>query len=465
MPEKKIGKYPAELGAVESLRELAAGRLSPPELLEASLDKLDQRNGALRAIVAQADRKALFDAARAAGKRYRQGAPCGPLDGLPVTVKDNLWASGMPATWGLTALKDFRPEDEPAVARVREAGALIIGKTNTPEFALAAVTGNGLFGTTVHPDDAALTPGGSSGGAAASVAAGVTALALATDAGGSIRRPAAYTGTVGFKPSAQAVEPSGGFARTALDFQVVGPIARSVEDCALLTSTIALEPGLAALGQDVSSLADTLARWSSEKRARILLLEPADCQEPEITAAMHASADKLARLGHHVQEAPAPYELAEVEEIWSTLIACGVAGVVEQMQLDLANLGAPMRALAQRGGGMAGVQMYRAAQLLLACRQRAARMWQDTDVILSPASPCFAWPHESAYPQAIAGRQAGPRAAACYATFANAVGAPSISLPFPSAPPRHIGIQLTAAPGADARLLAWAWELEQALAG
>ena len=159
---------------------------------------------------------------------------------MPLTVKDNIHVGGLRATWGSRLFADHvAAEDELAVARVRGQGAVIIGKTNCPEFTLQGYTDNLLFGPTRNPWNSRLTPGGSSGGAVAAVASGLAPLALATDGGGSIRRPASHTGLVGLKPSIGRVARVGGFPAILHDMEVIGPIARTTADAALLLSAIA----------------------------------------------------------------------------------------------------------------------------------------------------------------------------------------------------------------------------------
>lgn len=450
-----------KLGAVQSKALLIAGKVSAVDLLEASLCVLEESNPAINAVVDRAGSGELIALARAADARYRAGHPASAIDGLALTIKDNLWVAGLASTWGV--LGTHRPmTDEPVVSRVREGGGLVIGTTNSPAFALAATTGNSVYGVTRHPLDPELTPGGSSGGAAASIAVGITPFALATDAGGSIRRPAAYTGVVGFKPSTASVEPSVGFPRTAFDFQAIGALARCVADCALLASVAAIDSGsvsLSALRDGTDNLLDS---WAGGDRLRILVVdEPGIIQEAAVSEATEAGAQALSAAGHHIVRRRLPYEVAELDDIWGTLIAAGSASAVEMLDITLEALPPGMAALVRRGQAMPAVELSRAMQRLLSLRQRARLLWQGVDIVLSPTAPNFAWPHTEAFPAQIAGQPATVRAAAVYATFANAIGAPAISLPGPGNARLPVGVQLTAAPGQDARLLALAHELER----
>ncbi len=203
-PQHVLTPAPAalwSLSAADLARAYAARELSPPEVLDAVLDRCDAVNPKINAIVTL-DREGAREAARASERRWRAGTARGPLDGVPLTVKDNIPVRGLPTTWGSRVLADYVPtEDELPVARLRAQGVIILGKTNVPEFTLQGYTNNPLFGVTRNPWDLRLTPGGSSGGAVAAVAAGLGPLAIGTDGGGSIRRPAGHAGLVGLKPS------------------------------------------------------------------------------------------------------------------------------------------------------------------------------------------------------------------------------------------------------------------------
>ena len=227
-----------------SAKDLAEGyarrSFSPVEVLESLLARIAQANGALNAIVTL-DAAGARAAAAASGKRWRDGNALGPLDGVALTVKDNINVRGMRTTWGSRLYADFVPAvDDLPVARARAAGMVILGKTNVPEFTLHGFTDNAVFGTTRTPGDLRLTPGGSSGGAVAAVAAGMAPVALATDGGGSIRRPASHTGLVGFKPSRGRVARADGLPPILLDYEVAGVIARTTRDATLLMEAIAV---------------------------------------------------------------------------------------------------------------------------------------------------------------------------------------------------------------------------------
>ncbi|HEU5267188.1 MAG TPA: amidase, partial [Jatrophihabitans sp.] len=179
------------------------------------------------------------DAARAQAAEVDAGRHSGPLAGVPVSLKDHVWVRGLPATNGSLALRDFvAPESCACVDRLVAAGAIIVGKTNNPEFCYRGITDNELFGETRNPHDPTRTCGGSSGGAAVSVASGVVPIAVGTDGGGSIRIPSAFCGTYGMKPTFGLVPNMPGF-RGWPTLSVTGPIAASVRDLRLALAVMA----------------------------------------------------------------------------------------------------------------------------------------------------------------------------------------------------------------------------------
>ena len=226
----------------EPATELASlyrvGAATPTAMLESVLGRIEDVNPRINALVTL-DVAGAREAAAAASQRWRNGTPLGSLDGVPLTVKDNLFVRGLRATWGsLLFAEHVAPQDDLPVARLRAAGAVIVGKTNTPELALAGYTDNRLFGATGNPWAPTLTPGGSSGGAVAGVSAGFGPLAVATDAGGSIRRPSGHTGVAGLKPGVGRVPRRYGFPPLAQDLQVIGLVARAIADLQLAFAAI-----------------------------------------------------------------------------------------------------------------------------------------------------------------------------------------------------------------------------------
>ena len=214
-------------------------RFDPVDVLDAVLARIDTVNERLNAIVTL-DVDGARAQARASAARWREGAALSPLDGVPISIKDNLHVQGLRTTWGSRLYADcIAAADELPVARVREAGMVILGKTNVPEFTLTGYTDNTLFGPTRNPWNLDLTPGGSSGGAVAAVASGMGPLALGTDGGGSARRPASHTGLVGLKPSRGRVARADGLPAILFDFEVVAPIARTTLDVEMLMRVIA----------------------------------------------------------------------------------------------------------------------------------------------------------------------------------------------------------------------------------
>jgi aspartyl-tRNA(Asn)/glutamyl-tRNA(Gln) amidotransferase subunit A len=218
---------------------LDAREITPLRLLEQTLGRLDALEPVLNAFT-HVDRDGALAAATAATARQAAGVRLGPLDGIPVSVKDNIFVAGLPARWGSLLFRDHIPDrDDICVERMRAAGAVIVGKTTTPELAMLGRTDSRLSGVTRSPWDPTLTPGGSSGGASASVAAGITTLAIGTDMGGSTRLPASYTGLLGMRPSTGRIARRFGFPATAIDFPVIGPFTRTMRDMRLLYGALA----------------------------------------------------------------------------------------------------------------------------------------------------------------------------------------------------------------------------------
>ena len=431
--------------------DFRAGRSDPVAALESCLGRIARLDPALNSLVAL-DPEGARAAARDSAARIRAGASLSPLDGVPMTAKDNLLMRGLPATWGSRAYADFVPaQDEAPVARLRAAGAVLVGKTNVPELTLEGYTSNLLHGTTRNPWDVALTPGGSSGGAAAGVAAGLVPAALGTDGGGSIRRPASHTGLVGFKPSTGRVARAGGFPETLHDFEVVGTLTRTVADAALLDGVL-------------SGLGDVPA--PPRRPLRILYVPrfgeaPLD---PEVAMACDAAARTLAGQGHAIETGPLFFDRAAVDEIWRVVSRAGVARVARMTGGRLLDEGGPtIRAMAEEGAALSAADYADALAALAGFRRDVIGVFARHNVVLLPSAAALPWRAEEAYPPVIDGQSAGPRGHAVYTGWVNAAGLPAIALPLGlSSGGLPIGGQFVGRPGADADLIAFGLAFEAA---
>ncbi|RLS35172.1 MAG: Asp-tRNA(Asn)/Glu-tRNA(Gln) amidotransferase subunit GatA [Planctomycetota bacterium] len=229
---------PAELSAVELVQAVRQGDLTAERCTEAFLSRIESVDGRIHAFL-KVDREGALRAAAAIDQKRRAGKPLGPLAGLPVAVKDALCTFDMPTTCASKMLANFRPPyDAEVVARLRAADAVIVGKTNMDEFAMGGSNENSAFGPVHNPWDLSRTPGGSSGGSAACVAADMTPVAIGSDTGGSIRQPAGLCGITGLKPTYGRVSRRG-LVAFASSLDQIGPMARSAADCALVLETIA----------------------------------------------------------------------------------------------------------------------------------------------------------------------------------------------------------------------------------
>ena len=374
------------------------------------------------------------------------GAPLGPLDGIPITVKDSIFVRGLRATWGSRLYADHVPDtDEPPIDKLRAGGAVILGKTNVPEFTSQGYTDNPLFGPTRNPYDLALTPGGSSGGAVAAVATGMGPIAMGTDGGGSIRRPASHTGLVGFKPSRGMVPRRHGFPPILHDLEVIGPIARNVDDILLAMDVIG-GPG-----------------WRRPSagfaRARILYA-PTFSGAPvdrDIASAVAKVAEELAKQGHSVETAHDFDLAAPIAENWPVISQSGVAWLMKQHGERDDMIGPGLADMARNGRRYSAADYLGALDAIKAVGCEFEALFARVDYILTPTAAALPWSATEVYPDTIDGQAVGPRGHAVFTPFANALGLPAISMPAaPSASGLPIGFQLVAAQGRDAALLALA---------
>ncbi|MBP0465382.1 amidase [Roseomonas sp. PWR1] len=436
------------LDATDLVAAYRSGRLDPVAALDSCLQRIAATNPALNAIVTL-DEPGARAAAAASAARWRSGAPLGPFDGVPITVKDNLFVGGLRATWGSNLHADHvAPRDDLPVARLRAAGAVILGKTNTPELALAGFTKNPLFGSTGNPWAPDRQPGGSSGGAVAAVAAGMGPIAVATDAGGSLRRPAGHAGVATIKPTPGRVPRRWGFPPLATDFQVIGPIARSVRD---------LRAALAVMG-DARPVAATPARL----RIRAVRRCGAAPIDPGVLAAFDGALAVLRSLGHEVEEVPAPWDPDEVGALFSTISAVGVARAVSGHAGWEGLVTPAIRAQAEVGLAMPATDYLRALDRIAVLRGELGDWIAGVDAVATPSSAVLPWPREAPGPDLVAGVAAGPRAAAIYSTVINLAALPAIVVPSAQVDGLPTGLQLVGAAFREELLLDLAEAYERA---
>lgn len=386
----------ADWSAVRMAAAIADGTVSAVEVMRAHLDRIEERNPVLHAVVSQQPDSASLAAARDADRRTaearRAGEPLPPLHGLPTAVKDLMDVAGMPTTNGSAAFADARPAERDSVLAtlLRNAGALVIGKTNTPEMGQGVLTFNPVFGTTVNPWDTSRHAGGSSGGAAAALAARMLPIADGSDSGGSLRYPAAFCNVVGVRPTPGRV-PSGRTGNAWTPHGVTGPMARDSADAALFLRGLAVEDRV----WPMSGLAQHAAEPVRVDGLRIAWSEDAGGLpiDPAVRAVHRAFAEQLAGLGA-VVESDEP-DFAGVDAAWET---------IETFEFFLGGRHAvDSGATGFRPDYVRNVEQGRAttAAQLADAYERRTRLYRDTaavlerhDVLVLPATPVVAPPAE-----------------------------------------------------------------------
>ena len=436
--------------------ELENCQVSSVGLVQRAFERIEAFDSRLNSFVAL-DRSGALAAAKESDDRRARSEGHSRLDGIPISVKDNLHVVGFPTTWGSRALKDYRPaKDELPIARLRQAGMIVIGKTNAPEFTLEGYTRNDLFGVTRNPWNTDLTPGGSSGGAAASVAAGFVPAAIGTDGGGSIRRPACHTGLVGYKPSIGRWPRADGLPAILTDFETIGSLVRTVEDTLLLDAVLR--------GRDLRDWRSSYAPAPSwpKKSARILYVPRfgAAPVDPEVASEVAEFARRLSSMGHDVREGEVFFDLEIAARIWHVVSRAGVAWLMAENPSYGKLAGAPALAMAADGRKVSGADYVAALEAVSAMRRLVAELFEGVDAVLTPTAAALPWPAETPYPDRIDGKPAGPRDHAIFTGWVNITGVPALNLPIGlSRSGLPIGGHLAAAFGADDQLLAFAREI------
>lgn len=464
--------------AAAQIAALQAKAVSAVELLEVALARHARRNGPLNAVVAVAAERALLQA-KAIDELRARGETLGPLAGLPITVKDTLDVAGLPASAGLAGLRRRQAMDAAAVAGARRSGAVIWGKTNVPVMAGDWQSYNGLYGTTNNPWDLARTCGGSSGGAAAALAAGITALEIGSDIGGSLRVPASFCGVYSHKPSWGLVSQRGHIppapgSLVQRDLNVVGPMARSARDLRLLLSAIA--------GAAVAPVAPPPAL--SQVKIGLWLDEPLLPLDPQVRETIEAYAAEAQKAGARVEEIRAPVDVAALLDAYVLLLSATVSEDLPDAAIRRMELMRPGAKLARAAG--AGPFSRAAAVLGYTARHREwmaadavrARLRQEVgalfgkiDVLMAPIAPVPAFPHDhrpfdARRLKTSDGRERPYTAMLGWIALATACHLPATAVPAGlTSQGLPIGVQLIGPYGADSKTLGIAQALEEQVRG
>src|SRR6478735_3739881 len=443
--------------AREIATDVSAGRTSAVETAKAALARIEAAK-ALNAVVTTAPARTLADAA-AVDDRLRAGETM-PLAGVPVVVKDNIWVGGWRVTQGSRLFEDFiAPQDAIAIEQLRKAGAVVVGIGATSEFACKGVTISPLYGPTRHPLDPKLTPGGSSGGPAAAVAAGLVPLAIGTDAGGSSRRPPAHVGVVGFKPSYGAIPYGPGFAEPFFDISVIAPIARNVADAALAFEAMA--------GPDPRDCDSTLMGSGDADSADLRVafspkLGLDTSVDPAIAGRLEVLVEHLAKRGLRIVRRDPVWPPGATEEALMPLQHAGLAALYgADFQNDPGQFDPDVARQIERGLSLRGLEVAAGLGASAAIRAAFAEFFCEFDLLLAPTVPCVAWPLVQLGPKTIDGKEASPRAHAAFTPFVNHARLPAISIPCGrDASGLPFGIQIIARRGQDRMLLRAAMRIE-----
>ena len=375
--------------AWETAAAIRARELTAVEALETALQRIEQQNPALNAFI-YVDPEAAFSAARRVDEGLDRRESPGLLAGVPVGVKDLEGVACMPHTDGSRAYQNRLAEsDSVQVARLKAAGAVVVGKTNTPEFGYQPLTNNLLFGATGNPWNPALTPGGSSGGSAAAVASGMVPLATASDGGGSIRIPAAMCGIYGIKPSAGRIPRADLHASHWGTHSTRGPVSRNVRDAGLYMDAVvgphpndldSLDGPTGVYERAAMTAPPKLRRiaWSGDLGFAVV--------DEQVTAIAFDAAKALARaLGVELVEADPGF--GNTMTTWYTLAAAGDAAMLDSMSEEERSLVDPgFKAFAEQGRRISGVQVAEAQQARHTLNRAMTEFFDQYDLLLTPTA-------------------------------------------------------------------------------
>jgi amidase/aspartyl-tRNA(Asn)/glutamyl-tRNA(Gln) amidotransferase subunit A len=449
--------------AVELRDAIRSRELSARELVESVLDRLERVDAQLNAVVARRPESALAEA-----ERESAHPSDGALAGIPVTVKDLNETLDMPTTYGSAVFRDNVAEVEAlVVTRMRAAGAIVIGKTNTPEYGLRPTTENSVYGATHNPWDLDRTPGGSSGGAAAAVAAGISPLAQAADGGGSCRVPASCCGVVGIKPTRGRVP----WAPTAYEYWLGlatnGPIARTVRDAALLldvlSGPVVGEPY--GVPNPERPFLEACAEPPPRRKLGFFCATPDGDVDPQVRDALLDAVATFESLGHDVVEIDSGLGALDARR-WLACAEANTASVIADVVPGerLPELEASTLAMAQRGWQIGAADYCSSASYVRQAAAELLRRWAGYDALLMPTLPSLP-PRQGTLPSSedydVRWREYLHFLA--FTSPFNVTGQPAISVPSGwSAEGMPVGLQIACRPGEEAAMLQLAASFEEA---
>lgn len=441
-----------DLRAADMSALIRGGKISATELLEHHIDRIERRNPDINAFTTLC-----LDAARQAADQLdlegARGDWRGPLHGLPYAVKDTFDVKGLPTTFGSAALaENLADSDAIHVSRLRAAGAVIIGKTNLPEFALGCQTTNKLVGSTRNPLDPAKSVSGSSGGAAAALAAGMTALADGSDLGGSARSPAAWTGTVGLRPSSGTIPWKAG-AAMPVELHVPAPMARTVADLSMMYNVMqgahpdmprSWSPARSHAQSDEPAIPPLRLAWS---------LTPCGAKtDPEIARALSGALQTIRRQGHDLEEfCPDIGGMTRAQDVFRRLNSLMEAGpAIDGRELQFAR---PVSKAVLAGKALSSEDIARALRIQAASWEKLTRAFEAFDFLLWPTTT------GQAYSADLAEDAIDADWTPC--TLTPGLGIPALSLPVGRlGDGMPVGLQILGPRGSDFRLIEFARALE-----
>jgi Asp-tRNA(Asn)/Glu-tRNA(Gln) amidotransferase A subunit family amidase len=454
----------------ESIR---AKQISPVELVDAHLSRIQELNPKLNAFVTVDAERARTQAksAEAALSSSAKSNSIGPLHGVPVSIKSSIDVAGLPCECGSTLRKgNVPPDDAPLVARLRAAGAIILGNTNVPEFLMAYETDNNLYGRTNNPWDLSRTPGGSSGGEASAIAAGCSAGGVGGDGGGSIRVPAHYSGICGLKPTPGRVPSTGNFPASAGPFAqlgVVGPMARHISDVHELFEVIAgPDPG------DPASAPVPLRRWSEQEIRNLGVAYFVDDEITPVTsetaAAVRTAADALRTQGFKVAEWR-PQNLDRVWQLWWNLFGragqMSFAPTIENREAELSPILRAFRVMAAEAPPLTTQDLLNTLLARDVLRGKLLEKMEEFPILLCPVCAIPAFRHGERE-WMVQGRKVEYLKAMSYSQWFNLLGNPAAVVPVGRSPEGlPIGVQIVGRPWEDEAVLGVAAIIEEACGG